>query len=105
MIGLLFEKLHFTDTNVVTIYILGVLLTSVLTDGYFCSLAGSFLSAFLFCFFLTEPRMSFQTYAVGYPVTLAIMLLSSVIAGTLAAKLKTHAKNFSAAGFSHPDSV
>lgn len=92
VIGLLFEKLHFTDTNVVTIYILGVLLTSVLTDGYFCSLAGSFLSAFLFCFFLTEPRMSFQTYAVGYPVTLAIMLLSSVIAGTLAAKLKTHAK-------------
>ena len=92
VIGLLFEKLHFTDTNVVTIYILGVLLTSVLTDGYFCSLAGAFLSVFLFCFFLTEPRMSFQTYAVGYPVTFAIMLLSSVIAGTLAAKLKTHAK-------------
>ena len=76
----------------VAIYILGVLLTSVFTDGYFCSLAGAFLSVFLFCFFLTEPRMSFQTYAVGYPVTLAIMLLSSVIAGTLAAKLKTHAK-------------
>ncbi len=26
---------------------------------------GSVLSVFLFCFFLTEPRMSFQTYAVG----------------------------------------
>lgn len=60
VIGLLFEKLHFTDTNVVTIYILGVLLTSVLTDGYFCSLAGSFLSAFLFCFFLTEPGCHFK---------------------------------------------
>ena len=92
IIGLLFQKLHFTDTNIVTIYILGVLITSILTDGYLCSIAGSFLSVVLFCFFLTEPRMSFQTYAVGYPVTFVIMLISSVITGTLAAKLKTHAR-------------
>lgn len=92
LIGLLFQKLDFTDTNIVTIYILGVLLTSIVTDGYFCSIAGSVLSVFLFCFFLTEPRMSFQTYAVGYPVTFLIMLISSVLTGTLAAKLKTHAK-------------
>ena len=92
IIGLLFQKLHFTDTNIVTIYILGVLITSILTDGYLCSIAGSFLSVVLFCFFLTEPRMSFQTYAVGYPVTFAIMLVCSVLAGTLSAKLKMHAR-------------
>lgn len=51
IIGLLFQKLHFTDTNIVTIYILGVLITSILTDGYLCSIAGSFLSVVLFCFF------------------------------------------------------
>ena len=76
----------------VSIYILGVLVTSIVTDGYLCSVAGSFLSVVLFCFFLTEPRMSFQTYAVGYPVTFLIMLISSVLTGALAAKLKTHAK-------------
>ena len=92
LIGLLFQKFHFTDTNIVTIYILGVLLTSILTNGYLCSVAGSFLSVFLFCFFLTEPRMSFQTYAVGYPVTFFIILISSVLTGALAAKLKMHAK-------------
>ena len=92
LIGLLFQKLNFTDTNIVTIYILGVLVTSIVTDGYLCSVAGSFLSVVLFCFFLTEPRMSFQTYAVGYPVTFFIMLISSVLTGALAAKLKTHAK-------------
>ena len=92
LIGLLFQKLDFTDTNIVTIYILGVLITSIVTDGYLCSVAGSFLSVFLFCFFLTEPRMSFETYAVGYPVTFFIMLISSVLTGTLAAKLKMHAK-------------
>ena len=47
IIGLLFQKLHFTDTNIVTIYILGVLITSILTDGYLCSIAGSFLSVIL----------------------------------------------------------
>lgn len=36
--------------------------------------------------------MSFQTYAVGYPVTFLIMLISSVLTGTLAAKLKDHAR-------------
>ena len=92
LIGLLFQKLNFTDTNIVTIYILGVLVTSIVTDGYLCSVAGSVLSVFLFCFFLTEPKMSFQTYAVGYPVTFLIMLISSVLTGALAAKLKTHAK-------------
>ena len=38
LIGLLFQKLNFTDTNIVTIYILGVLLTSIVTDGYLCSI-------------------------------------------------------------------
>ena len=92
LIGLVFQKHHFTDTNIVTTYMLGVLLTSILTNGYLCSLAGSFLSVVLFCFFLTAPRMSFQTYAVGYPVTFLIMLISSVLTGTLAAKLKNHAR-------------
>ena len=54
LIGLLFQKLDLTDTNIVTIYILGVLITSIVTDGYLCSVAGSFLSVFLFCFFLIE---------------------------------------------------
>lgn len=92
LIGGIIQRLQFTDTNIVTIYLLGVLLTSILTDGYLYSIAGSILSVFLFCFFLTEPRMSFQTYAVGYPVTFAIMLISSVLTGTLATKLKTHAR-------------
>ena len=91
-IGFLFDHLDFPDTNIVTVYILGVLMISVLTKGYFCSMAGSLLSVVLFGFFLTEPRLSFQTYAVGYPVTFAVMLASSVLTGTLASKLKDHAR-------------
>lgn len=91
LIGLLFQKLNFTDTNIVTIYILGILLTSIVTDGYLAVWQALFKCIFIL-FFLTEPRMSFKTYAVGYPVTFFIMLISSVLTGALAAKLKTHAK-------------
>ena len=91
-IGFLFDHLGLPDTNIVTVYILGVLMISVLTKGYLCSIAGSLLSVVLFGFFLTEPRLSFQTYAVGYPVTFAVMLASSVLTGTLASKLKDHAR-------------
>lgn len=92
LIGWMIQKLQLTDTNIVAIYLLGVLITSVLTDGYLYSIAGAILSVFLFCFFLTEPKMSFQTYAVGYPVTFMIMLISSILTGTLATKLKIHAR-------------
>ena len=55
-------------------------------------MAGSLLSVVLFGFFLTEPQLSFKTYAVGYPVTFAVMLVASVLTGTLASKLKDHAR-------------
>ena len=91
-IGFLFNHLGFPDSNIVTVYILGVLMISVLTKGYLCSMAGSLLSVVLFGFFLTEPRLSFKTYAVDYPVTFAVMLAASVLTGTLASKLKNHAR-------------
>ena len=91
-IGFLFNHLGFPDSNIVTVYILGVLMISVLTKGYLCSMAGSLLSVVLFGFFLTEPRLSFKTYAVDYPVTFAVMLAASVLTGTLASKLKDHAR-------------
>ena len=69
LIGLLFQKLDFTDTNIVTIYILGILLTSIVTDGYLCSVAGSFLSVFLFCFFLFRtPRTDAVSQKIDAPV-------------------------------------
>ena len=51
LIGLFIQKLQFTDTNIVTIYILGVLLTSILTDGYLYSIGGSALSVFFVLLF------------------------------------------------------
>ncbi len=99
LIGWLFLMLGFADANIITVYILGVLLTSILTKGYICSVIGSVLSVLLFGFFLIEPRLSFRAYAVGYPVTFVIMLAASILTGTLASKLKAHAKLSAQAAF------
>lgn len=92
IIGFLFFRLHYTDANIITIYLLGVLLTSVSTSGYTCGLLASVLSVFLFNYFLTEPRLTLVAYGKDYPVTFAVMLGASILAGTLAAKLKAHAE-------------
>lgn len=90
--GWVFLRLGFTESNVITVYILGALVTSIFTRGYVCCVLSSVLSVILFNFFLTTPRLTFHAYDSGYPVTFVIMLAASVITGTLAAKLKYHAR-------------
>ena len=41
LLGIAFYKLGFTDSNIITVYILGVLLTSLFTRGYACGMIGS----------------------------------------------------------------
>ena len=45
-----------------------------------------------FNFFFTEPRFSLHAYDSGYPVTFLIMFLAALLTGSLASKLKSHAK-------------
>ncbi len=91
-VGLLFQRLGFTEANIITVYLLSVILISILTRGFTCGVLGSFASVILFNYFLTEPRLTLRAYGSGYPVTFAITLAASIIAGTLAARLKAQAK-------------
>ncbi len=91
-ISFLFHSLAFTESNIITVYILGALLTSLFTRNYFCCAAGSLASVLLFNFFFTEPRLTFHAYESGYPVTFAIMLIASLITGTLANQASEYAK-------------
>jgi len=99
LLGVALYNLGFTDSNIIPVYILGVLLTSLFTRGYFCGIIGSLLSVMLFNFFFTEPRLTFHAYDSKYAVTFAIMLAASVITGTLASKLKSHARLSAQAAF------
>ena len=91
-LGLLFQKLGFTEANIITIYILNVLLISLVTENQMYSLISSVVSVFVFNFFFTEPRYTLMAHEQGYPVTFLVMFLASFIMGTLTAQLKNHAR-------------
>ena len=86
-----FYAAGFSESNIITVYILGVLVTAVWTTGQVYGAVASFVSVAAFNFFFTVPRYSFQAYDPSYPVTFAIMLVSGAIAGSLAGRVKTQA--------------
>lgn len=92
VVGFLFYYLGFTEANIITLYILGVMLVSISTKSSVCSFIASFVSVLTFNFFFTEPRFSLHAYDSGYPVTFLVMFLASLLTGSLASKLKSHAK-------------
>ena len=87
-----FYELGLREANIITIYILGVLLTAIWTRGHLYGAIASLLSVVSFNFFFTEPRFTFEAHAPDYPITFLIMLVASIIASTLATRVKKQAR-------------
>ncbi len=90
--GLLFTEFGFSESNIITVFILGVLAISVLTVSPLFGALGALAGVLLFNWFFIEPTFSFHTYEAEYPVTFIIMLISSLITGTLANRIKQNAR-------------
>lgn len=90
--GFAFYHAGFSESNIITVYILGVLITAVSTNGHFYGAMGSLLSVAAFSFLFTEPRFTFRANDPNYPVTFLIMLSSSIIASSLASRVKAQAR-------------
>lgn len=90
-IGVLFSRWNFSEANIIMIYILGVLLTSMITSGRFYSLASSMASVLVFNFFFTDPHFTFHAYDKGYLATFLIMFAAAFISSSLATRLKKNA--------------
>ena len=91
-LGIIFQKLKFTEANIIMIYILSVLVISVITNHQIYGLLSSIASVFIFNFFFTQPKYTLLAHDPGYPVTFLIMFLAALITGSLAARLKEHAR-------------
>ena len=98
-IGMLFRQLGFEEANIITVYVLGVLVTSVVTRHRVYSLISSIVSVLVFNFFFTDPQFTFRAYDQGYPVTFLIMFLAALLTSSLAVKLKEHAKQSAKAAY------
>ncbi len=91
-LGMAFYSWHFTNANIIMVYILGVLLTSIATSHQIYSLISSVASVFVFNYFFTAPRFSLAAYETGYPVTFIVMFLTAYITGTFALRYKEQAR-------------
>ncbi|MBQ8640152.1 MAG: sensor histidine kinase KdpD [Lachnospiraceae bacterium] len=99
VLGILFYDVGFTEVNIITVYYLGVLLISLFTRSRICGIISSLGCVILFRFFFQVSGMSFLAYEEGYPVTMAIMLVVSVVTATLANRLGDHARQSSRSAY------
>ncbi|UQZ36739.1 histidine kinase [Paenibacillus sp. PK3_47] len=93
LIGIWFQSLGFREANIITVFILGVLINAMVTNGRLYSAATSVLGVLIFNYFFTYPYFSFQAYDSGYPVTFLVMLTASFISSTLTMKVKEQARH------------
>ncbi len=99
LIGLFFSHLGFSEANIITLFILGVLTTSVITSSKIAWGFSSVASVLIFNFLFTKPRFSLMAYGDGYPITFAIMFVASLITGGLASKMHNQTKQSSQAAY------
>ena len=98
-IGGIFDYVGFEEANIITVYVLGVLLTSVVTQNRIYSLCSSVVSVLVFNFLFTDPRLSLHAYDTGYPVTFFVMFVAAFLTSSLAVQLKEHAKQSALAAY------
>ncbi len=92
LIGLWFDFLGFSEANIITTFILGVLFNSIVTKGRIYSAVSSVLGVLVFNFVFTQPQYSLQAALPSYPVTFIVMLAASLITSTLTKRVKEQAR-------------
>jgi len=94
-----FSRVGFTEANIIAVYLLAALLTSMVTStrsSYVLSALGGVL---VFNFFFTTPKFSLRVYEHGAPLTFLIMIVAALIVGTLTDRLKSQVKQSTQAAY------
>ena len=87
-VGAIFAEQGFSESNIIVVYLLGVLFISILTRGRIWSSLASVVSVLVFNYFFTQPQFSLQAYDTGYPFTFLFMFIAAFVTSTLTTKLK-----------------
>lgn len=87
-VAYIFRYLKFPESNIIMIYILGVLLSSYIADRKAYALYSSLISVLAFNFFFTKPYFSLKAYDNGYPTTFVILFIVGLFTASLTRQLK-----------------
>lgn len=74
--------------NILMIFLVGVLITTVLTKGYLYGFIISVLNLIMFTYFFAEPQNSFLMINIQDYILIAFFLIASLICGTMSSKLQ-----------------
>lgn len=91
--GMLCRYMGFTESNIVLIYMLGVVLVARHTSAYGWGIGASVIGVLMFNYFFTEPYFTFSAHSREYPITFSTMLIVALITSTLTAKIKKEARD------------
>ena len=91
IIGYLFLRWDLQEPSVVIVYILFVLLTASITDGYVYGIGAAAASFLLFNWFFTEPYFSLKINDPTLILTAIIMFIIGSITSALTSKVKQNA--------------
>lgn len=86
-VGFGFTQLNFDSINTILVYITGVVLIAMWTQGRVYSMTGSVLAVIFFNFFFAKPYFSLVAEA-DYFATFAVMLLASFLVSSLTIQIK-----------------
>ncbi|MDO5132545.1 MAG: DUF4118 domain-containing protein, partial [Eubacteriales bacterium] len=87
-LALWFYHSRFSNSNIITIYILAVLIASVMTSSRIYGLLAAVLYVLLFNFLFIEPRFTLLVYDSAYLMTYLVTIVAALITGTVTIRMK-----------------
>ena len=82
------DAIGFSESTIVLVFVLGVLLTALFTSGRVYCLVASVLSILSFNYFLVAPRFSFRMDGPDVPGTIAVMFVVAMVASYLVTQMR-----------------
>lgn len=90
--GGLFEEMGLPQTNIITVYILGVLVVAAATARRWYSTGASLASVLLFNYIFTQPKFILKADEPGIQITLLITFLAAVFTSSYAVRINENAR-------------
>ena len=87
-LSVLFYHSRFSNSNIITIYILAVLMTSVVCAERIYGIMAAILYILLFNFLFIDPRFSFLVYDPDYLVTYLVSIIAAIVTGNISSRMK-----------------
>lgn len=89
LLSVWFDRSRYSNANIITIYILAVLITSILTSDRIYGIMASILYILLFNFLFIDPRFTLLVYNPEYLMTYFVTIIAAIMTSSLAVRLKS----------------